>query len=181
MGVAKFFRNLSYDFKRNRALLVMILPVVVYLIIFSYVPMAGAVIAFKSYNFNDGIFGSPWCGLNNFRFFFMSGKAWQVTKNTVLYNAAFIVTQNILEIAAAIFLSEIAKPRFKKITQGAMFLPNFISWVVVGAIAYNLLSYDFGFINNVLTSMGMERWDVYTDARYWPGIFIFLSAWEHVG
>ena len=71
MGVAKFFRNLSYDFKRNRALLVMILPVVVYLIIFSYVPMAGAVIAFKSYNFNDGIFGSPWCGLNNFRFFFM--------------------------------------------------------------------------------------------------------------
>lgn len=181
MGVAKFFRNLSYDFRRNRALLVMILPVVVYLIIFSYVPMAGAVIAFKSYNFNDGIFGSPWCGLNNFRFFFMSGKAWQVTKNTVLYNAAFIVTQNILEIAAAIFLSEIAKPRFKKITQGAMFLPNFISWVVVGAIAYNLLSYDFGFINNVLTSMGMERWDVYTDASYWPGIFIFLSAWKHIG
>lgn len=181
MGIVKFEKNLAYDLRRNKALLLMVLPVVVYLIIFSYVPMVGAIIAFKSYNFNQGIFGSPWCGFNNFRFFFMSGKAWQVTKNTVLYNVAFIVTQNLLEITVAIFLSEISKPRFKKLTQGAMFLPNFISWVVVGAIAYNLLSYDFGFINNVLTSMGLEKWDVYTDASDWPGIFVFLSAWKHVG
>ncbi len=159
----------------------MILPVIIYIIIFNYAPMAGAVIAFKQYNFAQGIFGSPWCGFNNFRFFFMSGKAWQVTQNTVLYNAAFIVVQNTLEIAAAIFLSEISGKRFKKFTQGAMFLPNFISWVVVGAIAYNLLSYDFGFVNSMLTSMGMEKWSVYTDASYWPGIFVFLSAWKHVG
>lgn len=159
----------------------MILPVIIYIIIFNYAPMAGAVIAFKQYNFAQGIFGSPWCGFNNFRFFFMSGKAWQVTQNTVLYNAAFIVVQNTLEIAAAIFLSEISGKHFKKFTQGAMFLPNFISWVVVGAIAYNLLSYDFGFVNSMLTSMGMEKWSVYTDASYWPGIFVFLSAWKHVG
>ena len=181
MSKPKLVKNLAYDFKRNPALLLMILPIVAYLLVFSYAPMFGAIIAFKSYNFEQGIFGSPWCGLNNFRFFFISGKAWQVTKNTVLYNVAFIAVQNVLEITAAIFLSEIAKPRFKKITQGAMFLPNFISWVVVGAIAYNLLSYDFGFINNLLTSMGLEKWDVYTNAKYWPGIFIFLSAWKHVG
>jgi putative aldouronate transport system permease protein len=130
-GLRRFGSNLAYDFKYSRALLVMILPVLIYLIIFNYLPMAGAVIAFKQYNFSQGIFGSPWCGLNNFRFFFMSGKAWQVTSNTVLYNAAFIITQNVLEIAAAIFLSEIGNRRFKKFTQGAMFLPNFISWVVV--------------------------------------------------
>ena len=181
MSKPKLVKNLAYDFKRNPALLLMILPIVAYLLVFNYAPMFGAIIAFKSYNFEQGIFGSPWCGLNNFRFFFISGKAWQVTKNTVLYNVAFIAVQNVLEITAAIFLSEIAKPRFKKITQGAMFLPNFISWVVVGAIAYNLLSYDFGFINNMLTSMGLEKWDVYTNAKYWPGIFIFLSAWKHVG
>ena len=111
----------------------------------------------------------------------MSGKAWQVTKNTVLYNAAFIITQNVLEITVAIFLSEISGRYFKKFTQGAMFLPNFISWVVVGAIAYNLFSYDFGFINNMLISMGAQKLDVYTNASYWPYIFVFLSAWKHVG
>ncbi len=180
-GLRRFGSNLAYDMKYSRALLVMILPILIYLIIFNYLPMVGAVIAFKQYNFSQGIFGSPWCGLNNFRFFFMSGKAWQVTSNTVLYNAAFIITQNVLEIAAAIFLSEIGSRRFKKFTQGAMFLPNFISWVVVGAIAYNLLSYDFGFVNNVLQSFHLEKWSVYTDASYWPGIFVFLSAWKHIG
>lgn len=181
MGYKRFWGNLVFDVRRNKALLLMVLPVVAYLVLFSYVPMGGAVIAFKSYNFNQGIFGSPWCGLNNFRFFFLSGKAWQVTKNTVLYNAAFIVVQNALEIMAAIFLSEIAGRRFKKLTQGAMFLPNFISWVVVGAIAYNLLSYDFGFVNHTLTALGMPKLDVYTDPSYWPGIFVFLSAWKHIG
>ena len=181
MRIKRFLQNLTYDLRHNKALLLMILPVVVYLLVFSYAPMVGSIIAFKSYNFSKGIFGSPWCGFNNFRFFFLSGKAWQVTKNTVLYNVAFIAVQNVLEITVAIFLSEIAKPRFKQVTQAAMFLPNFISWVVVGAIAYNLLSYDFGFINNVLSSMGMEKWDVYTNAGYWPGIFVFLSAWKHVG
>ena len=177
----RLLRNLGYDFKRNKALLVMILPVIAYLLIFAYAPMVGAVIAFKSYNFALGIFKSPWVGFNNFRFFFMSGKAWQVTKNTVLYNAAFIITQNVLEITVAIFLSEISGRYFKKFTQGAMFLPNFISWVVVGAIAYNLFSYDFGFINNMLISMGAQKLDVYTNASYWPYIFVFLSAWKHVG
>lgn len=181
MRIKRFLQNLTYDLRHNKALLLMILPVLVYLLVFSYAPMVGSIIAFKSYNFSKGIFGSPWCGFNNFRFFFLSGKAWQVTKNTVLYNVAFIAVQNVLEITVAIFLSEIAKPRFKQVTQAAMFLPNFISWVVVGAIAYNLLSYDFGFINNVLSSMGMEKWDVYTNAGYWPGIFVFLSAWKHVG
>ena len=177
----RLLRNLGYDFKRNKALLVMILPVIAYLLIFAYAPMVGAVIAFKSYNFALGIFKSPWVGFNNFRFFFMSGKAWQVTKNTVLYNAAFIITQNVLEITVAIFLSEISGRYFKKFTQGAMFLPNFISWVVVGAIAYNLFSYDFGFINNMLISMGAQKLDVYTNASYWLYIFVFLSAWKHVG
>ena len=181
MEFMKFFHNMAYDFRRNKALLVMVLPIVVYLLVFAYAPMFGAIIAFKSYNFSLGILGSPWVGFNNFRFFFMSGKAWQVTKNTVLYNAAFIITQNVLEITVAIFLSEITGRYFKKFTQGAMFLPNFISWVVVGAIAYNLFSYDFGFINNMLTAAGSPKLDVYTNASYWPYIFIFLSAWKHVG
>jgi len=180
-SLRRFGRNWMYDLRHNKPLFLFCLPVLVYLIIFNYLPMVGAIIAFKSYDFGKGIFGSPWVGFSNFRFFFMSGKAWQVTKNTVLYNAAFIVVQNVLEIAAAIFLSEIASKHFKKWTQAAMFLPNFISWVVVGAIAYNLLSYDFGFINNVLESLDMKKWDVYTSAKQWPGIFIFLSAWKHVG
>lgn len=83
-ALRRFGSNLAYDCKHNKALLLMILPIAIYLIIFHYLPMCGIVIAFKQYNFAQGIFGSPWCGWNNFRFFFMSGKAWQVTRNTLL-------------------------------------------------------------------------------------------------
>ncbi|WP_313999582.1 ABC transporter permease subunit [uncultured Paenibacillus sp.] len=169
------------DVVKHRILLLMLAPAVLFFILFAYVPMAGIVLAFKQFNYAGGIFGSPWNGFDNFRFFFESGDAWRVTRNTALYNIAFIAVNNVLQIAAAILLFEVAGKWFRKITQTVLFLPYFISWVVVGAIAYNLFNYDVGTVNVLLKAAGMEPVDIYNTAAYWPVILVTVSAWKAVG
>ncbi|WP_270164459.1 ABC transporter permease [Paenibacillus sp. SYP-B4298] len=169
------------DVKKYRTLLLMLAPAVLFFLLFAYVPMAGIVLAFKNYNYSGGIFGSPWNGLDNFKFFFDSGNAWMVTRNTALYNIAFIVVNNVLQVAAAILLFEAVGKWFRKFAQSVMFLPYFISWVVVGAIAYNLLNYDVGTLNVMLTAIGLERIDIYNTPAYWPFILVLVSAWKALG
>lgn len=134
---------------KYRTLLLMLLPSALMVFVFSYLPMCGLVMAFERFNYSDGIFGSPWVGLENFKFFFASGKALSVTRNTALYNLAFIVINTVLEILFAIVLSEMAGKWLKKLTQSIIFMPYFISWVVVGSIAYSLLSYETGSLNGI--------------------------------
>ncbi|GIO37630.1 sugar ABC transporter permease [Paenibacillus antibioticophila] len=174
-------RGFWSDVKKYRTLLLMLVPGVLFFLLFAYIPMAGIVLAFKQFNYSGGIFGSPWNGFDNFRFFFDSGDAWRVTRNTALYNIAFIVVNNGLQIFAAILLFEVAGKWFRKITQTVMFLPYFISWVVVGAIAYNLFNYDVGTINMLLHKIGMESIDIYNKAAYWPVILVLVSAWKALG
>ncbi|AZK46621.1 ABC transporter permease [Paenibacillus lentus] len=169
------------DLKKYRALLLMLTPAVLFFLLFAYIPMAGIVLAFKQFNYQGGIFGSPWNGLENFRFFMESGDAWRVTRNTALYNIAFIIINNLLQIVTAILLFEVAGKWFRKVTQTVLFLPYFISWVVVGAIAYNLFNYDVGTLNVMLSSIGLGPVDIYNTAAYWPLILIVVSAWKALG
>ncbi len=177
MRLQRFWDDLS----RYKILLLMLAPAVLFYLIFAYLPMAGIVIAFKRYDYIGGIFGSAWNGLDNFRFFFESGDAWRVTRNTALYNIAFIVVNNALQIFAAILLFEVGGKWFKKLTQSVLFLPYFISWVVVGAIAYNLLNYDIGTVNALLRGLGLEPIDIYNTPSYWPFILVAVSAWKTLG
>ncbi|ALR90820.1 sugar ABC transporter permease [Clostridium butyricum] len=167
--------------RRNKVLILMLLPAILYFLIFSYIPMGGTILAFKNYNFRDGIFGSPWIGLDNFKYFFISGQAWIVTRNTILYNVAFITVNTILQMGLAILISEIGGKYFKKLTQTAMFLPYFISWVVVGIIAYNMLNLENGTINSMIAKIGGEKFNFYGSTFVWPFIMIFVSAWKNVG
>lgn len=169
------------EVKKNKVLLIMLLPAFLYFFIFSYIPMGGTVLAFKNYNFRDGIFGSPFVGLDNFKYFFISGQAFEVTRNTILYNIGFIIVNTTLQMGMAILISEVSKKYFKKITQTAMFLPYFISWVVVGVIAYNLLNVENGTINSMLAKLGFEKINFYATTYVWPIILIFASAWKNVG
>lgn len=169
------------DLKNYRVLLLMLAPAVAFFLLFAYVPMAGIIIAFKRYDYAGGIFGSAWNGLANFRFFFESGDAWRVTRNTALYNIAFIVVNNTLQIFSAIMLFEVGGKWFRKLTQSALFLPYFISWVVVGAIAYNLLNYDIGTVNAMLRGIGLDPIDIYNTPAYWPYILIVVAAWKSLG
>ncbi len=169
------------DIVKNKTLFFMILPAVLYFFIFSYIPMGGAVVAFKNYNYVDGIFGSPWVGLKNFKFLFFGNKIYKIAFNTVAYNTAFIIVNQSLQIMFSIFLAEIGSRYFKKIAQSVMFLPHFISWVVVGSMMYNLLNYEFGAVNTFLESIGIAPLNFYVNASVWKYIIVFANAWKGVG
>ena len=169
------------DLKDNRVKWLMILPAAVVVILMCYIPMAGIVLAFKEFNYHDGIFGSPWAGFRNFEYFFRSGKAWITTRNTILCNIAFLCVNTLLQITCAILLSELAGKYFKRITQSVMFFPYFISWVVVGAFIYNMFNYEFGAVNTFLRNLGAQPLDVYSNKAVWPVILIAVSAFKNVG
>ena len=158
----------------------MLLPALLYVIIFSYIPMFGVTIAFKNYNYNDGIIGSPWCGLQNFEYLKISGKLWALTRNTLLYNLAFIVFGVIFEVGFAIMLSEITKKTFKKVSQAFMFLPYFISWVVVSTVMLNIFGQN-GVLSNILTYFGIEDFSIYQQVKQWPVVMVCIRLWKQTG
>ena len=177
MKIRALFREIS----ASKALLLMLLPAVIYFLVFAYIPMAGIILAFKEYDYSLGIFNSPWNGFTNFKFFFIGGAAWKLTRNTLLYNLAFIITGNILQLAAAIALSEMRRLRFKKLMQSLMFLPYFISWVLVGGFMFDILNKDYGMIPNMMSIIGLNRPDIYGSPNVWPGLIVFVNNWKSIG
>ncbi len=167
--------------KDSRTLLLMCLPAILFFIVFNYCPLPGVYIAFTNYNFRDGIFGSPFVGFKNFEFLIRSGELWHLTRNTVLYNLAFIVIGNVLQIALAIMLNEIGSKLFKKVSQTLMFLPYFISVVLIGAIAFNILNYDTGALNSLIRATGGNPIKIYSQAGIWPFIILFCNLWQQTG
>ena len=176
-----FMGAITREFGRRRALYLMAAPGLGLLFIFSYMPMVGIVVAFKDYTIAGGIFGSPWVGFGNFRFFFISGKALLVTRNTVLYNTAFIVVNTVLNLLVAIVLSEIRSKHFKKVSQTLLLMPYFVSWVVVNAMLYNMLNYEFGQVRGLFDLLALPPVDVYGTPSAWKYIIVILNAWKEVG
>ncbi|MBD2867078.1 ABC transporter permease [Paenibacillus arenilitoris] len=175
-------RGVFYELKKHRVLYLMSVPALILLIMFSYIPFAGIWMAFTDFNVVDGIFGSKFVGLDNFKFFFAgNGMGWKVTYNTLFINFFGIVLGIVVPVTLAILLHEIRSVAFKKLTQSMMFFPYFISWVVVGAIIYGIFSTDVGVANRILESFGMEpiRW--YSEPKYWKPIIIIASVWKWSG
>ena len=163
-------------------LLVIALPGILYLIINNYIPMFGVFLAFKDYNYFQGIFGSEWCGFENFEFLFRTRDAWLITRNTLLYNAAFIVLGTIFSIFLAILLHELGTRRRVKFFQASLLLPNLLSWVVIGFIVYAFLNADTGFMNNtVAKTFGLEPVNWYTTTGPWPFILTLVYLWKFSG
>ncbi len=167
--------------KRSRTLLLMCLPAVLFFFAFNYMPLPGIYVAFVKYNYRDGIFGSKFIGLQNFQFLAQSGKLLSLTKNTILYNMAFILLGNFLAVFVAILLNEMRSKWFKKVSQTLMFLPYFISQVLVGILVFNLLNYDTGFVNGILASLGLEKWQPYSDPNVWPVLLVIIYLWQQTG
>ena len=163
----------------------MLLPGVLVLLINNYLPMFGVVLAFQKYRFNDNfiksILTSEFVGLKNFKFFFMTDNAFTVTRNTILYNLVFIVLGLVIPVMLAIGLNELRNKFMKKLYQSIIFLPYFLSWIVVSYLAYSFFS-DNGFINaSILGSLGLEKVDWYFEPKYWPFIIIFFQLWKYTG
>ena len=160
----------------------MLLPGFVYLVINNYIPMAGITVAFKQYNVRDGIYKSPNIGLKNFEFLFKTNDAWLITRNTILYNLAFIVLDAVLAIAVAIILNEIVSKKAKQFYQTVILIPFLISMVVVSYLVFAFLSNGSGFINNtVLPALGLSSVDWYNQSKYWPYLLILVHVWKSLG
>lgn len=173
--------NIILEVKKNKALFVMAFPAVLIVIIFQYMPMFGLVLAFKNYRYDLGVFGSAWNGLENFRYLFSSGTGWVITRNTILYNLLNMVTSQLFSVIIAIFISEINKRIFKKVTQSIILLPYFISWVVVGVFVYNIFNYETGLMNSIITRFGADPINVYGMPGIWPFIICLFNAWKWSG
>ena len=158
----------------------MLLPALLYVVVFSYIPMFGVTIAFKDYNYNDGVLRSPWCGLQNFEYLKISGKLLDLTKNTLLYNLAFIVFGILFEVGFALMLSEITGRVFKKVSQAFLFLPYFISWVVVSTVMLNIFGQN-GVLSNILSHFGIEDFSIYHQVRQWPLVMVAVRLWKQTG
>ena len=160
----------------------MMLPGLIYLFINNYIPMAGIVVAFKKFNVKDGIFGSPWVGFDNFQFLLSTNDAFVIIRNTLLYNIAFIIVNNIVGIFLAIIICDVLSERLKKIYQSAIMLPFLISIVVVSYIVFAFLSHENGMLNNsVLPIIGASPIQWYNEPKWWPFILIITNCWKGVG
>lgn len=168
-----FFANFEFT--------LMALPALLILFIFNYLPMAGIVIAFKRFRANLGFFGSPWVGLQNFSFFFKSQDAWRITRNTMAYNAVFIILGLVISVAFALMLFELTSRAVLKLYQTVFFFPYFLSWVVVGYVLYAFLNMQYGLLNGLLHALGSQQVQWYIRPGYWPFILVLMNLWKSVG
>ncbi len=160
----------------------MMLPGALYLLINNYIPMFGLVIAFKQVDFQKGIFESPWIGFQNFQFLFQTKDAFVITRNTLLYNIAFIILNTVIGIVFAIFICDITWKAGKKVYQSAILFPYLMSWVIVGYIVYAIFAMQYGIANkSILPAFGMDPLMWYNDPKYWPAILIITNTWKGIG
>lgn len=166
---------------RQRNMLILAALPIIQIFIFAYLPMFGLIIAFKDYRFDTGIWGSKWVGLDNFKFFLTSKEFTSIAWNTIFLNFLFIIVGMIAAIFVAVLLFELVGRANTKIYQTVMITPNFLSWVIVGYMAYAFLNPEAGFINGLLQKLGLQKINWYSEPGYWPVILTIVSVWKGVG
>ncbi|WP_062110734.1 ABC transporter permease [Bacillus niameyensis] len=164
----------------------MVLPGAIWLLLFSYLPMVGTVLAFKKFRIDpNGFFASlinsEWIGWDNFKYLFSTDSAYIITRNTVLYNGLFIVLGLVTAVATAILLSELANKKLSKFYQTGMLFPHFLSWVIVSYFVFTFLSSDRGLLNNMLEWFNINPISWYSESKFWPFIIVFMSMWKGIG
>lgn len=164
----------------NRYLYLLGLPGTLLLLVFGYLPLFGHLLAFEDYRLDKGILGSRFVGLKNFEFFFSSSDWLKISFNTIFLNLLFMVFGLGIALALALFLSEISSRRLKKAAQSSIFLPYFVSWLVVSMMAFQALKSN-GLVNQALVALGAQpvRW--YMEARRWPAILTLIYVWKFAG
>ena len=171
----------SREFAKNKALFFMAAPAVLMIFILQYVPMSGLVLAFKNFRYDLGVFGSDWSGWDNFRFLFTSGTGFLITRNTIVFNLINLITSQGLAIIIAVCISEMFVMAYKRFCQSVIFLPYFISWVIVGSFVFNIFNYENGTMNHILKLLGKDPVNVYSLPKIWPAIICIFNAWKWCG
>ncbi|HZG77658.1 MAG TPA: ABC transporter permease subunit [Paenibacillus sp.] len=159
----------------------LVLPAAVYTFLFGYLTLPYMIIAFQRYHYRLGLLGSEWVGFANFKFFFLSNQAWQVTFNTIRLNFLFIVFGTLAALALALLFNELKSRLFARVTQSTILFPHFLSWVVVSYMLYSLFATDFGIVNNALAAFGIEKVNWYASPQYWVQILVGTNVWKDIG
>nr|WP_239624712.1 ABC transporter permease subunit [Paenibacillus sp. H1-7] len=165
----------------HRYLYLMLVPALVYYLIFHYIPMYGAIVAFKDFSITKGILGSDWAGFKHFAYLFSQDKFWQVIENTVIISLYRLTFGFPAPIIVALLLNEVRSRLFKQTVQTAIYLPHFISWVILGGLLLNLLSTDNGVINNIIKAFGGEPVGFMSDESYFRSTLVFSMIWKEFG
>ncbi|RXZ82984.1 sugar ABC transporter permease [Paenibacillaceae bacterium] len=168
-------------FRRCLPLILMFLPVVAFFIIFRYIPMLGNIIAFKQYNLVEGVLGSPWVGLDNFRMMFQNPQTLQIIRNTFILSLSSIVLGFPFPILVAVLLNEVRKMWLKKTVQTLLYLPHFFSWVIVGGLVITLFGTQAGVVNNWIVALGGEPVSFLYQVETWLPIFFGSAIWKEAG
>ncbi|XEC95837.1 ABC transporter permease [Paenibacillus tarimensis] len=169
------------EIRKNHLLYLLTLPGILLVFVFAYLPIFGIVIAFQDFRPIEGVFGSPFVGFENFRFFIESKEVYQVVFNTVFLNVLFIFFVTVVSVSLAIMFSEIKTKKFKVFTQTVVTLPHFLSWTVVAMIVAVYLPYQGGVVNQILNAFGIESIAFYNEAAYWPLFLVCIKVWHGAG
>lgn len=174
-------KRLWVEIKKHRVLYLFMVPLVVWLLIFCYAPMAGIVLAFKNYRFDMGIFGSPWAGLKHFKAFMASPEFWITIRNTLIISSLKIVFCFPAPIILALLLNEVRAPKYKSLIQTMSYLPNFVSWAVVVSLLTAIFTPYGGIFNDVRKAMGLEAIFVMGEKNAFYPLVVLSDMWKGVG
>ena len=174
------FRKFGRKVSQSKYLIFMILPAVVFYIIFCYLPMYGVVLAFKSFNPIQGIIGSPWIGFNNFKEVFNDPNFWPVFFNTLIIGSIKIVISFLGAVSIALLLNELRMIKSKKVIQTIVTFPHFLSWVVVSGFVFSLFAYN-GAVNSLIAAMGGSRTNFLADKGFFFGLIFASDIWKEAG
>ncbi len=152
-----------------------------YIFIFCYLPFYGIIIAFKNYKFSQGIFGSEWCGFDNFKFLFLSQDFTNAVKNTLIMNLIFIATGTIAALLIAILMYNVKSRHATKVYQTVLLTPHYLSWVIGAYVVYALLQPQSGLVNTMLHNLGFTGVDWYNKPGVWPVVLTICNIWKHIG
>ncbi len=174
-------KNIFFYLRRDKYLYLLLLPPMVYFLIFKYGPMYGITVAFKEYNIFKGIGASEWVGLEYFREVFRMKEFYRVLRNTLLLNGVDLLFSFPAPILLALLLTELNSKWFKRLSQTVLYLPHFISWVVIGGIMYQLLSPDSGYVNILIRALGGSSVPFLTERVHWVASYVLIGVWQSMG
>lgn len=175
-----FWSRLKQDLIQHKSLYLMLLPIVIYYLVFHYYPMYGAQIAFRDFIPKKGMFGSPWVGLKHFKSFFSSVYFGRLIRNTLGINILNLIFGFPAPIILALMLNEVRRDKFKRVVQTVSYLPHFISMVVIGGLILEFTATD-GFITKIMTMFGYPKQNLMIDPALFKPIYIISEIWQSIG
>ncbi|MFC5470950.1 ABC transporter permease [Cohnella suwonensis] len=172
---------MTFHLRRDWQLYLLLLIPLSFVLVFKYAPLSGLVLAFKDYKIAKGFWGSDWVGLQVFQEIFDKPDFIRAVRNTIMLNSLDLVFSFTMPIVLALLLNEIKSVRFKRVNQTLLYLPHFLSWIIIGAIAYQLLGQGNGAINNVIELMGGKRIPFLQEDTHWLITYLAIGVWQSMG